>query len=326
MANAWTNYKLKTDNVSTDWADEKSVDFMNFAFYLHDDLKKKIASIPNRRIRGKARRTFQGIRKRGMGFGISGMDEAMEHFEIHTDWKDKNSKNYWKTEGKVNIYPHHVRGTAESCVNFVYGVQDGFGVLAQASRQFNEMAKALKRAKKQDDWKAIKTTLEDASSVSEKATPFLWGVPAEYAKKVRAFADWTGRFMEAAQHIDALERRGLSWTQATMTAGSYQIVQLTVGQIPVLGSLYGRAISWAVDFIPKWDDFMRKYWAERGMKQHTTLNKMLQDGSERLENTLFPWTRRPKRLNSRGETSGVQRMKTNRGRGKMKRRRSLNGH
>ena len=268
MSNVWTDQYLTVDQISASWFTDlprhdqvSACDMMNFSFYTYHTVRNAIKSCTDVSRRTKMRNKFDGCASAGGGLGVSDMNEALKHLDANgvRNWTDENSSKYWFTTGRPKLYVKAPVVTASFAVNFVQQVEKELGEYKSLSRDYLQLVEKLQseQDKSVKDWDKIGTLLSKVKDNAERIEPFLWDVPRvqSYVKNAGSFADIVGKVHTAATRATKLQTLGLDDAEAWGLAAGATVIDA----LPILGSVYGAAIDWAIDFIPKWKQFMSDY-------------------------------------------------------------------
>lgn len=268
MSTVWTDQYLTVDQISSSWFaalsrhDQKSAcDMMNFSFYTLHTVRNAIKSCTDISRRTKMRSKFDGCASAGTGFGVSDMNEALAHLDANgsRNWTDENHAKYWFTSGRPKLYVNAPIVTASFAVSFVQQVEKELAEYKSLSREYLQLVDQLQTEEQKTvkDWGRIGSLLAKVKNNAERIEPFLWDVPRvqSYVTDAGSFADVVGKLQTAARRATNFQTLGLDDAEAWGLSAGATVIDC----LPILGSVYGAAIDWAIDFIPKWKQFMIDY-------------------------------------------------------------------
>ncbi len=266
----WTGKYLRgMDDVRTDWMRQliredprdarRSLDFMNFAFYVQETADAAIWDTQDEKRRDRMRDEFRECMREGWGVGADDMYEALKHLKRNGNrWRDEDTAKYWHRSGKPQLYEGaHGFVCADACVTFVQAVEDRLGALEEIARGHLRYTKEIRKAAERDDWKSIGKAVDRVKSLAFDAEPYLWSPTRteRYLARVKTYSDWISRFHTGATRAVQLRTLGLSNAESIGLAAGATILDF----VPILGNLYGAAVDWAIGFMPRWKQFMDDY-------------------------------------------------------------------
>ncbi|MBW6459072.1 MAG: hypothetical protein K0B08_00730 [Bacteroidales bacterium] len=263
----WENKYLKPEGIQSKWFMElnshnqrRACDFMNFSFYTYYTVLESIKNCQDYGSQKKKLKKFMNCVNSGwVFFGVDDMNDALKHMEGGT-WTDNNYKSYWYTTGKPRLYPNGSGFTsAYGCVSFVKAIEDELYSLEKIIREYKSLSDQLSRAgnNTNKNWEEIGDILSKLKDNAERAEPFLWSFPKIQSKVITigSYADLLGKLHTAATRVVKLKSLGLSDFESYGIAAGATVLDY----LPILGSLYGTAVDWAIDFIPQWKQFIQNY-------------------------------------------------------------------
>lgn len=266
MSSIWKDKYITSNKITASWYTKLnrrdsllSVDFMNFAFYTHDQALASINACTDSGQKAKMLKKFKECQEAGCCFGVNDMNEAMVHLRTGT-WSSTNTGRYWYTAGKPKLYPNgHGFETAEACDNFVRAVEDRLAELKSLTAEYSKLAKKAEQEnnKASKDWAAIGKLLGDVKSNAERAEPFLWASPKVQSRVVviKNYSDYLGKLHTAATRVVNLKSLGLETHEAVGLATAATVLDY----VPIMGPVYGAAVDWIIGFLPAWKQFMANY-------------------------------------------------------------------